>query len=175
MRNAVAVALALITATADAAASGLSSAGHPREYCSIGAEIGYPARPYNFSTGACASNYTDVGKTLGRNGMLNNLAFYSMSSIEQPNRLQRVSLILNINNVAETNVSREVLVKAASTASKRILGAEPAGFSAAIRAGKNSAWTDSEWRTEVVYRDWPTGLGHDISVRFIPTGTKQSD
>jgi hypothetical protein len=107
--------------------------------------------------------------------MLNNLAFYSMSSIELPNRLQRVSLILNINNVAETKVSREVLVKAASAASKRILGAEPAGFSAAIRAGKNSAWTDSEWRTEVVYHDWPTGLGHDISVRFIPIGTKQSD
>lgn len=165
------VVLALITATIDAAAAGLSSVGHPREYCSIGAEVGYPTRPYNSSTGTCASNYTDVGKTPGRNGMLNNLAFYSMSNIEQPNRLQRVSLILNVNNAAETNVSREALVKAAGAASKKILGGEPAGFAVAIRAGKNSVWTGADWRTEVVYRDWPTGLGHDISVRFIPTGT----
>lgn len=166
-----AVAGVLAAAALNATAAGLSPTGNPSDYCSIGAEAGLPTRPFNSSTGTCASNYIDVGKALGRGGMVNNLAFYSMSDVGQPNKLQRVSMILNVNNPLESNASREVLVKAASIVSKRILGTEPTGLAAAIRAGKNSAWTNKDWRTEVLYRDWPTGIGHDISVRFIPVGT----
>lgn len=158
----------LIFATKSAFSAGIPPTWHPRDYCSIGAEVGYTTRPFN-AMGVCASNMVDIGKTPGRNGMLNNLAFYSVSDTVQPTKLQRVSLILNVNNAAETIAAREYLVRAATAVSKKILGAEPAGFASAIRAGNRAAWTNSEWRTEVVYTDWPTKLGHDISVRFIAT------
>lgn len=161
----------LLIVSALVAAEEMTPLSHPRDFCFIGAEAGLPARPFNYRTGSCASNYVDVGVKPGKGGMLNNLAFYSMSRQESVEKLMRVSLILNVNNPSETAASREVLVKAATIAARKVLGAEPAGMAAAIRAGKSSAWTGVKWRTEVVYQNWPTGLGHDISVRFIPAGS----
>lgn len=173
MRKKLFIVFLLAVAVNSSAAQGLSPTHYPRDYCFLGAAAGLPTRPFNNSTGTCGSNYVDVGKTPGRNGMFNNLAFYSMGSIENRDDLQRVSMILNVNNVADTKTAREALVKSAAIISKKILGAEPAGLAAAIRGGQNAAWTTELWRAEVAYRNWPSGLGHDISVRFIPTSAQR--
>ncbi|RSZ58527.1 hypothetical protein HF313_07145 [Massilia atriviolacea] len=130
-------------------AQGMSPARHPRDYCFLGAEAKLPSRPFNKSTGACASNMIDICKTPGRG-------------------LWRVSLILNVNNAAETKEARAALLTSAAIISKKIVGADQAGLAAAIRKGKNAAWTTSRWRTEGMYDEWSTGLGHDIAVRFTP-------
>lgn len=153
------------------AAAGMTPTYHPRDFCLIGAEAGLPTRPFNYRTGGCSSNYVDISTKPGKGGMVNNIAFYSMSREDAIDKLMRVSLILNVNNPADTAASREILIKAATITARRILGVEPAGMAAAIRAGNSSAWTGLNWRTEVVYRNWPTGIGHDISVRFMPTGS----
>lgn len=153
-------------------AQGMSPQWHPRDFCSIGAETGLPARPFNPMTGGCASNYVDVGTQPGTGGMVNNLAFYSMGRNSDSSKLMRVSFILNVNNAAESAASREALVKVAVIASRKILGGERPGLAEAIRAGSNSAWTNAMWRTEVTYENWPANRGHTIAVRFIPTGTE---
>ena len=168
------VLIALTLAAANASAAGLPSTLDPREYCAIGAEIGYPTRPYNDSTGGCASEMVAIGAESDGGGLANNLAFYSTSQIHagQPKKLERVSLILNVNNAAETARARNELIRAATAASKRLLGAVPAGFVAAIKEGKTATWKNAQWRSDVIYSSWPNGRGHDISVRFTPAGAR---
>lgn len=164
--------ITLTIAAANASATGLPSTLHPREYCAVGAEIGYPTRPYNDSTGGCASEMVDIGSEGSSGGSPNNLAFYSRSQIYagRPTKLERVSMILNVNNAVETTRARHELVRAATAASKRLLGSVPAGLAAAIREGRTATWKNAQWRSEVIYSGWSNGRGHDISVRFTPAG-----
>lgn len=155
-----------------AKAAPLLPSAHPKTFCELAANLGYPSRGYNPNTGGCASNMTDVTPTSGRNGLANNLAFYSMGEVDSPAKLMRVSLILNVNNVREKAKAHAELARVAGAISTKILGAEPQGLQNAIRQGASRKWVSGEWATEVKYSVWPTGLGHDISVYFRPSGNK---
>jgi hypothetical protein len=162
--------IALTIIAGDASAAGLPSTLHPRHYCALGAAIGYPTRPYNESTGGCASDQVDIGSKPGSAGMVNNLAFYSRSYgyAGQPTKLERVSMILNVNNTTEATAARMELIRVASAVSKNLLGSVPVGLAAAITKGKTATWTNAEWRTDVIYSNWNNGRGYDISIRFTP-------
>lgn len=150
----------------------LLPSAHPKTFCELAANLGYPSRGYNPNTGGCASNMTDVTPTPGRSGLTNNLAFYSMGEVDSPAKLMRVSLILNVNNVREKAKAHAELARVAGAISTKILGAEPQGLQDAIHQGVSRKWVSGEWATEVKYSVWPTDLGHDISVYFRPSGNK---
>jgi hypothetical protein len=161
-----------IVTFSSAYAAPLSTSAHPKTFCDLAKDFGYPSRGYNPNTGGCASNMTGVTPTAGKNGLANNLAFYSMSEVDSPEKLMRVSLILNVNNVREKAKAHAELVRVAGAISTKILGTEPQGLQNAIRQGVSRKWVSGEWTTEVKYSVWPTGLGHDISVYFRSSGNK---
>lgn len=149
-------------------AAPLLPSAHPKTFCELARDLGYPSRGYNPATGGCASNMTDVTSNAGRNGLANNLAFYSMGEFDNPAKLMRVSLILNVNNIDERAQAHAELARVAGVVATRILGVEPQNLKNTIRQGSSGEWALSEWTTEVKYSIWPTGHGHDISVHFRP-------
>ena len=152
-----------------ALAAGLAANQHPKEYCELAAEAGYPSRGYKAHTGGCSSAMRELSAQEGRNGMANNLAFYAMGTVGQPSKLQRVSLILNVNNEAQTRPARRELSRVSQAVALKLLGQVPPGLEAAVLEGKSrQLGRISGWSVEVVSTPWPTKLGHDINVRFLP-------
>lgn len=146
-----------------------SPKAHPRVFCELAADVGYPSRGFKDDAGICATNMTDVSPTPGRNMLRNNLAFYSMAQDEAPTKLHRVSLILNVNNTQEKAMAYAELVRVASSVAVKIVGQPPAGFADVIRTAGSKTWTAGAWIVEVRSKQWPTGLGQDTVVYFRPT------
>lgn len=161
-----------IAAFSSVCAAPLSPSAHPKTFCELSKNLGYPSRGYNPNSGGCASNMIDVTPTPGRNGLRNNLAFYSMGEVDNPVKLMRVSLILNVNNPREKAKAHAELARVAGVVATKILGVEPKGLQNAIRSATSRRWESGEWTTEVKYSVWSTGLGHDISVYFRPSGSR---
>lgn len=159
-------------AFSDAQATPLLPSAHPKMFCELAGNLGYPSRGYNPNTGGCASNMTDVTPTPGRNGLANNLAFYSRGEADSSAKLKCVSLILNVNNTSEKTKAHMELARVAGAVAAKILGTEPQGLQNAIRQGSSRKWVSGVWTTEVKYSVWPTGLGHDVSVYFRPSDGK---
>ena len=111
---------------------------------------------------------TDVSPTSGKNGLNNNLAFYSMGKSDDAKKLQRVSLILNVNNVREKAKAHRELSRVAKSVATKILGEPLPQLSAVIEANGSRTWEVGEWSIEVKSDIWPTGLGHDMTVYFRP-------
>jgi hypothetical protein len=146
----------------------MSPKSHPSEFCELAAELGYPSRGFKEHTGACASNMTDVSRSPGRNGLNNNLAFYSMGMPNNSKRLQRVSLILNVNNVRDKTKAHSELARVARSVATKILGEESPQLGQVIQSAGSKAWQVGQWSVEVKTDAWTTGLGYDISVYFRP-------
>lgn len=156
------------TPPADAQQTPLSPTSHPRTFCELASDLGYPSRGYKDHTGGCASNMIDVTPTAGSNGLNNNLAFYSMGDTDRPGKLQRVSLILNVNNTREKAKAQVELARVASGVATKILGKPPAELASVLRQGGSRTWDSGAWAVEVKTTVWPTGLGQDTTVYFRP-------
>jgi hypothetical protein len=150
----------------------LSSGEHPKVYCELAANVGYPSRGYKAATGGCASNYIDVTHAPGPNGLPNNLAFYSTGQDKNPTRLERISLILNVNNSRETTEAHSELARVANSVAAQLMPSIPKELRRTILQGQSSSWATGPWTTEVLTTTWPTGLGHDVTVHFRPTDEK---
>ncbi|WP_146219458.1 hypothetical protein [Sphaerotilus hippei] len=146
----------------------LSSKAHPKVFCEMAADLGYPSRGYKERTGGCASDMVDVTPAPGRSGLKNNLAFYSMGAFDEPSRLQRVSLILNVNNVNQKSMALAELVRVASSLSVKLVGIIPVGFAGVLGNAGSKTWSVGEWTVEVKSSVWPTGQGQDTTVYFRP-------
>jgi hypothetical protein len=146
----------------------LSPASHPRTFCELASDLGYPSRGYKDHTGGCASNMIEVTPTRGSNGLNNNLAFYSMGETDSPGKLQRVSLILNVNNTREKAKAHAELARVASGVAAKILGKAPTELASILRQGGSRTWDSGAWTVEVKTSVWPTGLGQDTTVYFRP-------
>lgn len=165
----VAVAAAFgMTPLAVAQRAPLSPVSHPRTFCELAADLGYPSRGYKDRTGGCASNMTEVTPNPGRNGLNNNLAFYSMGEVDRPVKLQRVSLILNVNNTREKAKAQAELARVATSVATKILGKPLVEITSVIHQGGSRKWDSGAWTVEVKTEVWPTGLGQDTTVYFRP-------
>ena len=164
----IATAAVAVGLTATAQQAVLSPTAHPRTFCEVAADLGYPSRGYQDHTGVCGSKMTDVTPTPGRNGLTNNLAFYSMAKLSTPGKLQRVSLILNVNNTREKTRAQEELARVADGVATKLLGKTPAELSTVIKQAGSKRWTLGVWTVEVKSEVWPTGLGQDTTVYFRP-------
>lgn len=161
---------ALLTPAIGTAAP-LSANAHPRTFCDLAKDLGYPSRGYKDSTGGCASNMIEVTATPGKGGLRNNLAFYSMGEYDSPSKLQRVSLILNVNNTNEKAPAQAELARVSTAIAKRIVGQAPADMNDVLLKGKSKTWSVGEWAIEVKTTVWPTGLGQDTTVYFRPAAS----
>lgn len=169
MKLTAAVTFAIVaTPLAIAQQTPLSPTSHPRTFCDLASDLGYPSRGYKDHTGGCASNMIDVTPTAGSNGLNNNLAFYSMGDTDQPGRLQRVSVILNVNNTREKAKAHAELTRVASAVATKILGKPPVELASILRQGGSRTWDSGAWTVEVKTSAWPTGLGQDTVVYFRP-------
>lgn len=160
--------LTALTTPAIAAAASLSPKSHPKTFCDLAKDLGYPSRGYKESTGGCASNMIEVTSTPGKGGLRNNLAFYSMGEYDSPSKLQRVSLILNVNNPAEKAPAQAELARVAVALAKKIAGQAPADLNDIILKAKSKTWPTGEWAIDVKTTVWPTGLGQDTTIYFRP-------
>ena len=149
-------------------AAPLSPMAHPRTFCELAADAGYPSRGFKEHAGTCASNMADVTPTPGRNGLKNNLAFYSMGHTGNTSKLLRVSLILNVNNVREKAKAHSELARVAKSVAAKLLGEVPPQLGAVVESAGSKTWFSGSWALEVKSNVWPTGLGHDITVYFRP-------
>lgn len=165
---AMAIAASAAGPMAMAQQAALSPTAHPRTFCELAADLGYPSRGYKDHTGGCASNMIDVTPTPGSNGLNNNLAFYSMGESSNLGRLQRVSLILNVNNTREKAKAQAELARVATGVATKLLGKPPVELSTVIKQAGSRTWTSGVWRVEVKSEVWPTGLGQDTTVYFRP-------
>jgi hypothetical protein len=142
----------------------------PEEACGYLADQGLAGRKwwndYEQDYG-CASNYRQIGP----GGPLpNNLAYYGEGT---KNTVERLWLVLNVNNRAEANSGREALLKAAQALSERVTSHKlPSEISRAIlRTDKASARLGIT-SVEVLRIDWPKGInwpagkGYEIKVIF---------
>lgn len=148
--------------------AGLSPNQHPRSFCGLAADLGYQSRGYKEATGGCSSPMLDVTPTPGRNGLQNNLAFYSMGDVSSPAKLDRVSLILNVNNVKEKAKAQEELARVATGVSSKLLPQVPADLREVILRAGSKSWAVGAWSVVVKTSVWPTGLGQDTYVYFRP-------
>lgn len=160
-----ALVLSMTCVTAQAA---MSTKSHPKTFCDLASELGYPSRGFKDSTGGCASNMIDVTSTAGSNGLKNNLAFYASSEFDDIAKLMRVSMILNVNYTGEKKAAAAELARVAGAVAVKILGSEPQGFKAVIQKAGTQKWRSGEWIAMVETTRWPTGLGFDTKVSFKP-------
>lgn len=151
-------------------AAGLDPKQSPSAFCDLASDLDYVTRPFNPKTGSCATEMRDVTPTPGKNGLQNNLAYYVMGQLDAPTQLERISLILNINNDTESAKAHAELERVAVPVAKRLLGEEPKGFAAAVKAGKAQSWTSAGWHVQVVPTQRPAKQGRDVSVQFTPAG-----
>jgi len=156
----------ILTCAQTSNAAPMSPTAHTRTFCDLAIDLGYASRGYNVNTAGCASDMTPVTPTPGRNGLRNNLAFYSMSTFEESGRLMQVSLILNVNNTHEQVAAHAELARVASGVATKLLGKVPDGLEKAIQGPTIGSWISGEWLVEVRHDTWRTGLGHDITVYF---------
>ena len=147
----------------------LLPSAHTRTFCALAADLGYPSRGYKLHTGGCASDMKDVTPVAGSNGLNNNLAFYAMGDINKPEKLKRVSLILNINNPKEQTKAQAELSRVAIGVARKIIGKEPADLDAVIRNSSSKKWISGKWSIEIKTTKWPTGKGQDTTVHFRPS------
>jgi hypothetical protein len=150
------------------APSGMSPTLHPRAYCELARDLGYPSRGYKGHTGGCSSEMTAVTPTPGRNGLENNLAFYVLGTGENATRISRVSVILNVNNVREKARAQAELQRVANSVAARLVGTVPRDFSAVAKRAGSKRWTQGSWEIEIKSEVWPTGLGQDTRIYFRP-------
>lgn len=145
-----------------------AAAAHPQTFCEMAAELGYPSRGYRSFSGICASDMIDVTPTPAPNGLRNNLAFYAMSEVGQPDRLQRVSLILNVHNTREGAKAQAELARVAQALAAKILGQPLDSLESVIRQSGTMRWEVGLWMVEVRTEFWRSGLGQDTKVEFRP-------
>jgi len=161
----------LTAATAVSAfAAGLDPRQSPSAFCDLASDLDYVTRPFNQKTGSCATEMRDVTPTPGKNGLQNNLAYYVMGKLDAPTQLERISLILNVNHDGESAKAHAELERVAVPVAKRLLGEEPKGFAAAVKAGKAQSWQSGPWRVQVVPSPKAAKQGRDVSVEFTPAG-----
>lgn len=165
LKNIICFAIALVVNTSTMANT-MSVDAHPRDFCDLAKDVGYPSRGYKESTGGCASNMIEVTNLPGGNGLKNNLAFYSMGEYGNSSKLQRASLILNVNNTAQKDKAQAELNRVASAVASKIFGKVPNGLKETILKARTKSWTEGEWSIEVKTTVWPTGQGQDTTVYF---------
>ena len=167
MRKAI-VAHMLLASFSIASAASLDVNSHPKDFCNLAADLGYPSRPYKESTGGCASHMIDVTPNPGGNGLKNNLAYYVNSLDRNNNKLDYVSLILNVNNKKQKSKSNLELAKVSISVFNKINGKAPEDFHEVIKNGESKSWIKGNWKIEVKTTVWPTGQGQDTRVEFSP-------
>jgi hypothetical protein len=160
--------IALITEAAP-----LLPSSHPSKFCDLAVDLGYPSRGYKTATGGCASNQMPIGAE-GLYEIENNLAFYVMGDFDDPTKLMRVSLILNVNNRKEEAAARAELRRVATALSRKITGAVPQGFEKAILNPTSKQWNAGDWMVEVKHTVWPKGRGYDLTIYFRPIGVGEN-
>lgn len=159
-----------------AIAQGLSSSAPARSFCPIGSEVELPTGAYTVNDmPGCSSPPKPVTPTAGIGGLRNTLAFYVLGDFDKPERLDRITLMLNVNTPSEAKTAYPHLQHAASEVAARLLGnnAVPADLEAAVISGGTRRWRVKTWTVEVKRTDWrPNSNGHQVTVRFTPTNTR---
>jgi hypothetical protein len=150
----------------------MSSKLHPMSYCDLAADVGYSTRGYKAQSGGCSTQYIDVTTAAGKNGLANNLAYYVLSGDKSEAELYRISLVLNVNNEADSYQAKQEMVRIAKSVFVKIFLTETTRLTDAINTGKSETWTLGEWLVQVKHSSWPSGLGHDVTVNFLPARNK---
>ncbi|WP_311221444.1 MULTISPECIES: hypothetical protein [unclassified Acidovorax] len=155
---------------------GLSSDAPTPSFCLIGAELGLPAGKYTVNDiPGCSSPPRPVTPTVNAAGLQNTLAFYALGDFGNPNQLDRITLMLNVNVRSEAKAAYPLLQRAALQAAARLLGDNfvPKGIEAAVLSGGTHRWKVKTWEVEVKRTDWrPNSNGHQVTVRFTPLNPK---
>ncbi|XAH23772.1 hypothetical protein AAFF27_00880 [Xylophilus sp. GW821-FHT01B05] len=175
MRRLFTFAVAHLTACS-AIAQGLSSSAPGRSFCPLGAEIGLPTGVYSVNDiPGCSSPPKPVTPTANTVGLRNTLAFYALGNFDKPERLDDITLMLNVNTPSEAKTAYPHLQHAASELAAKLLGknAVPADLETAVTNGGTRRWRVKTWAIEVKRTDWrPNSNGHQVTVRFKPAGAK---
>jgi hypothetical protein len=153
-------------------AQGLAPTLHPERFCFLGAKMGLPTGAFSKADmPGCSSPPKSVSPGLGRTGLANTLAFYSFSDFDKVERLQYLSLILNVNNPGEVKEAYGALLPAAKSLSSAVLGEVPVDLEKAVLAGQNKTWKMKGWRVELKRKDFaPASNGHQVTYRLYPNG-----
>ena len=91
------VAHAFFASFSIASAASLDATSHPKEFCNLASDLGYSSRPYKEITGRCASQMINVTPNPGGNGLKNNLADCCSAWDSNKNKVDYISLLLNVN------------------------------------------------------------------------------
>ena len=162
------VAHAFFASFSIASAASLDATSHPKEFCNLASDLGYSSRPYKEITGRCASQMINVTPNPGGNGLKNNLAYYVSALDSNKNKLDYISLILNVNNKKQKSKANLELAKVSISVLNKINGKAPNDFHEVIKNGGSKNWIKGNWKIEVKTTIWPTGQGQDTRVEFSP-------
>lgn len=148
-------------------ASDLSTSRNTREFCNLAEEFGYKSKGYKSSSGGCGTQMVEISKP-GKNGLGNNLAYYSNGTLENPEKLDYLSFILNVNNIKDKESAQKELSLVSSKVGLKILGKMPNDFEKIVIDGKSKSWIENGWEIKVQTTVWPTGQGQDTRILFSP-------
>lgn len=156
---------ALLTATA---ATALANPGtlpanlHPRAYCALAKDSGLPSRkPYSEASGTCGSDRQQVTPTPGVAGLRQLGVFYAvLGATDNPRTLDRLSLVLNVNNVKEGDAAKKALAQyAEQLGHPRLWGDPTTDLASAVIQGKPKSWRLPAWHVEVAREDFENKKG----------------
>ena len=174
--NALKVSTAALLATI--AAGAVASPGpfpanlHPRAYCALAKDSGLPSRkPYSEASGTCGSDRKQVTPTPGVAGLHNSVFYAVLGATDNPRTLDRLSLVLNVNNVKEGDAAKKALAQYAEQLATRVFGeTRPPDLASAVIQGKPKSWRLPAWHVEVAREDFENKKGYTLYVRLIPSG-----
>lgn len=150
-----------------AIASDLSTSRNTRDFCSLANEFGYQTKGFKASSEGCGTPMVEISKP-GRNGLGNNLAYYATGKTKNPEVLDFVSFILNVNNVQQKIAAQKELFRVSSKVGINILGKLPSDFEKVVINGKSKSWVENNWEIQVTTTKWTTGQGQDTRIVFSP-------
>jgi len=97
-------------------------------------------------------------------GLKNNLTFY-VSGTET--HVQRLKLLLNVNNASEAGAAHGEMLKAAKVLSKKALGEElPKAIQSAIKTGQDASIKVGSKEIELIREVWKTGKGYNMQLNI---------
>jgi len=162
--------LTAIAATALASPGALPANLHPRAYCALAKDSGLPSRkPYSEASGTCGSDRKQVTPTPGATGLHNSVFYAVLGATDNPRALGRLSLVLNVNNMRESEAAKNALAQHAEQLVSRVLGeSRPSNLTNAVVQGKPKSWRLATWHVEVAREDSDDKKGYTLYVRLTP-------
>lgn len=109
---------------------------------------------------SCGTRYKDVGED-DHSALPNNISYYAAGT---PEKVQRLRLLLNINQISNDTAAKEQMATVAVRLFQAALNHSiPNGIQDSIKTGTSGQWDDSGYKIELKKDIWPTGKGYELN------------